>query len=216
MSATLRIALAQLNIPVGDVEGNTERVITTAARARDELNADLVLFPELTLTGYPPEDLLFHAGVRQQVSVGLNKLREAITGIAAVVGYPEYVDEPASKTRTIYNALTVVRDGRQLLNYRKRELPNYKVFDEKRYFKPGNDVGLIELKGIRIATLICEDVWEPAAARAARQAGAQLLVVINGSPYSLNYQQRRESVLRERIAEVGLPIVYLNLLGGQD
>lgn len=216
MSATLRIALAQLNIPVGDVEGNTERVITTARRARDELNADLVLFPELTLTGYPPEDLLFHAGVRQQVTAGLAKLREAITGIAAVVGYPEYVDDPVTRAKTIYNALTVVRDGRQLLNYRKRELPNYKVFDEKRYFKPGNDVGLMELKGIRIATLICEDIWEPAPARAAKQAGAQLLVVINGSPYSLNYQQRREAVLRERVADVGLPIVYLNLLGGQD
>ncbi len=214
MSATLRIALAQLNIPVGDVEGNTERVIQTAARARDELNADLVLFPELTLTGYPPEDLLFHHGVRQQVSIGLNKLRDAIKGIAAVVGYPEYVDEQNSKT--IYNALVVVRDGQQLLNYRKRELPNYKVFDEKRYFKPGSDVGLVEIKGIKIATLICEDIWEAAPARAAKAAGAQLIVVINGSPYSLNYQQRREAVLRARVAEVGLPIVYLNLLGGQD
>jgi NAD+ synthase (glutamine-hydrolysing) len=214
MTSTLRIALAQLNIPVGDVEGNTARVIQTAARARDELNADLVLFPELTLTGYPPEDLLFHAGVRQQVGEGLSKLQAAIKGIAAVVGYPEYATEPADKT--IYNALAVLRDGQQLLNYRKRELPNYKVFDEKRYFKPGNDVGLIEIKGIKIATLICEDIWEPAPARAAKDAGAQLLVVINGSPYSLNYQQRREAVLRERIADVGLPIVYLNLLGGQD
>jgi len=210
MSATLRIALAQLNIPVGDVEGNTERVIQTAARARDELNADLVLFPELTLAGYPPEDLLFHAGVRQQVSVGLNKLCESITGIAVVVGYPEYVD------KAIYNALAVVRDGKQLLNYRKRELPNYKVFDEKRYFKPGNEVGLIDIKGVRVATLICEDIWEQNPARAAKAAGAQLLVVINGSPYSLGYQQRREAVVRERIADVGLPIVYLNLLGGQD
>ncbi len=208
--STLRIALAQLNIPVGDVEGNTHRVIKVAAQARDELAADLVLFPELVLTGYPPEDLLFHAGVRRQVYDGLEQVCAEIKGIAAVIGYPEYVD------KTIYNACAVVRDGQQLLNYRKRELPNYKVFDEKRYFKPGTETGLIEIKGIRVATLICEDIWEPAPARAAKEAGAQLIVVINGSPYSLNYQQRREAVVRERIADVGVPIIYLNLVGGQD
>lgn len=210
MSATLRIALAQLNIPVGDVAGNTDRVLRAAAEARDRLGAHLVLFPELTLTGYPPEDLLFHAGVRRQVAAGLERLRAEVSGITALVGYPEYVE------RTIYNACTVLRDGEVLLNYRKRELPNYKVFDEKRYFKPGAETGLLEINGIRIATLICEDIWEPAPAHAAKAAGAQLIVIINGSPYSLNYQQRRETVLRERIAEVGLPMVYLNLLGGQD
>lgn len=210
MSATLRIALAQLNIPVGDVDGNTERVLKTAVDARDRLAADLVLFPELTLTGYPPEDLLFHAGVRRQVVAGLGRLCAEVSGITALVGYPEYVD------KTIYNACAVLRDGELLLNYRKRELPNYKVFDEKRYFKPGIETGVIEIKGIRVATLICEDLWEPGPALAAKAAGAQLIVAINGSPYSLNYQQRREAVVRERIAEVGLPVVYLNLLGGQD
>ena len=208
--STLRIALAQSNIPVGDVEGNTQRVIQIANEARDRLAADLVLFPELTLTGYPPEDLLFHAGVRRQVQAGLQRVCAEVKGITAVVGYPEYVD------KIIYNACTVVRDGEQLLNYRKRELPNYKVFDEKRYFKAGADTGVIEIKGIRVATLICEDIWEPTPARVAKEAGAQLIVVINGSPYSLNYQHRREAVVRERIAEVGLPVVYLNLLGGQD
>ena len=208
--STLRIALAQSNIPVGDVEGNTQRVIQIANEARDRLAADLVLFPELTLTGYPPEDLLFHAGVRRQVQAGLQRVCAEVKGITAVVGYPEYVD------KIIYNACTVVRDGEQLLNYRKRELPNYKVFDEKRYFKAGADTGVIEIKGIRVATLICEDIWEHTPARVAKEAGAQLIVVINGSPYSLNYQHRREAVVRERIAEVGLPVVYLNLLGGQD
>jgi len=208
--STLRIALAQSNIPVGDVEGNTQRVIQTAIEARDRLAADLVLFPELTLTGYPPEDLLFHAGVRRQVQTGLQRVCAEVKGITAVVGYPEYVD------KTIYNACAVVRDGEQLLNYRKRELPNYKVFDEKRYFKPGMETSVLEIKGIRVGTLICEDIWEPTPARAAKAAGAQLIVVINGSPYSLNYQQRREAVVRERIADVGLPVVYLNLLGGQD
>jgi NAD+ synthase (glutamine-hydrolysing) len=210
MSTTLRIALAQLNIPVGDVEGNTERVIKVAAEARDRLGADLVLFPELTLTGYPPEDLLFHAGLRRQVAIGIERVRAEVKGIATLIGYPEYVE------RTIYNACAIVRDGERLLNYRKRELPNYKVFDEKRYFKPGSDAALIELKGIRVATLICEDVWEPGPALAAKAAGAQLIVVINGSPYSLNYQQTREEIVRARIRDVELPVVYLNLLGGQD
>ena len=210
MSTTLRIALAQLNIPVGDVDGNIERVIQASRDARDRLSADLVMFPELTLTGYPPEDLLFHAGVRRQVAEGLERVSQEVTGITAIVGYPEYVDS------SIYNACAALRDGQTLLNYRKRELPNYKVFDEKRYFKSGNATGIFDLKGIRIATLICEDIWQPGPALAAKTEGAQLLVVINGSPYSLNYQQRREAVVRERIAEVGLPVVYLNLLGGQD
>ena len=210
MSTTLRIALAQLNIPVGDVDGNIERVIQASRDASDRLSADLVMFPELTLTGYPPEDLLFHAGVRRQVAEGLERVSQEVTGITAIVGYPEYVDS------SIYNACVALRDGQTLLNYRKRELPNYKVFDEKRYFKPGSATGIFDLKGIRIATLICEDIWQPGPALAAKTEGAQLLVVINGSPYSLNYQQRREAVVRERIAEVGLPVVYLNLLGGQD
>ena len=210
MATTLRIALAQLNIPVGDVAGNTQRVINAAADARDRLQADLVLFPELTLTGYPPEDLLFHAGVRRQVQIGLERVRTEVHGIATLVGYPEYVE------KIIYNACAVMHDGKQVLNYRKRELPNYKVFDEKRYFKPGALTGLIEIKGIKIATLICEDIWEPGPARAAKEAGAQLIVVINGSPYALNYQQRREAVVRERVNDVLLPVVYLNLLGGQD
>ena len=210
MSTSVRLALAQLNIPVGDVDGNTERVITVAREARDRLAADLVMFPELTLTGYPPEDLLFHAGVRRQVAEGLSRVSTEVAGIAALVGYPEYDDH------TIYNACAVLRDGKALLQYRKRELPNYKVFDEKRYFKSGTTAGLFELKGIRIATLICEDIWQPGPALAAKAQGAQLILVINGSPYSLNYQQRREAVVRERIAEVGLPVVYLNLLGGQD
>lgn len=210
MSNTLRIALAQLNILVGDVASNTQRVIQTAADARDRLHADIVLFPELTLTGYPPEDLLFHAGVRRQVQQGLERVRTDVHGITTIVGYPEYVD------KTIYNACAVMRDGQLLLNYRKRELPNYKVFDEKRYFKAGTATGIIECKGIRIATLICEDIWEPGPARAAKEAGAQLIVVINGSPYALNYQQRREATVRDRINDVKLPVVYLNLLGGQD
>src|SRR5690606_40464686 len=122
----MRIALAQLNLFVGDVAGNTQRLITAAAQARDELRADLVLFPELSVCGYPPEDLLFHNGLRRQVTTALDELRAGIKGITVVAGYPEYVPEG------IYNAAVVLRDGELLADYRKQELPNYRVFDEKR------------------------------------------------------------------------------------
>ena len=209
-AATLRLALAQLDFAVGAVADNTQRVIDTAQRARDELRADVVVFPELALSGYPPEDLLFHAGMRKQVATGLARVCAEVRGVDAIVGYPEYAGA------AIYNSAAFVHGGRITANHRKRELPNYKVFDEKRYFKPGVDSTLVDLKGIRTAMLICEDVWEPAPARAAKEAGAQLIVVINGSPYSLNYHQRREGVVRERVRETGLPVVYLNVLGGQD
>ncbi len=206
----LRIALAQLDLFVGDVAGNTQRVIEVAEGARDRLHADLVLFPELTLTGYPPEDLLFHKGLRRQVATGLERVRQEIKGIAAMIGYPEYTPED------IYNAAVLVRDGQVLGTYRKQELPNYRVFDEKRYFKPGSSSTVLEIKGIRVAMLICEDVWEPGPAVAARDAGAQLLMVINGSPYSRHSQDRREAIVRERVRDTGLPAVYVNMIGGQD
>src|SRR3954453_3739787 len=207
---TLRIALAQLNLFVGDVAGNTQRVIDVAARARDEIKADLVLFPELSLSGYPPEDLLFHTGLRRQVEAALQRVKDETSGIAVMVGYPEYAEGG------IFNAAQMLRDGNTLANYRKQELPNYKVFDEKRYFRHGRDTRIVELNGIRTALLICEDVGEPGPAKSAAAAGAQLLVVINGSPYSLEYQTRREGVVRDRVLDSGLPVVYVNLLGGQD
>jgi len=210
MSASLRIALAQLNLFVGDVAGNTQRIIASSAEARDRLHADLVLFPELSLSGYPPEDLLFHAGLRQQVHSALERVRRETSGITVVTGYPEYVEQD------IYNSAAVLRDAVAVANYRKQELPNYAVFDEKRYFTSGREPCVVEIKGIRVGLIICEDVWFPNPARAAKDHGAQLIVVINGSPYSLGYQERREEVVRARVKETGLPIVYVNLLGGQD
>lgn len=210
MSASLRIALAQLNLFVGDVAGNTQRLIDASAQARDDMQADLVLFPELSLSGYPPEDLLFHSGLRRQVKTALDRVRAETSGITVVAGYPEYAEEG------IYNAAAVLCDGETVANYRKQELPNYSVFDEKRYFEHGLDTCIFELKGIKIALLICEDIWEPNPARAAKANGAQLIVVINGSPYSLRYQERREAVVRARVKDTGLPVAYVNLLGGQD
>jgi NAD+ synthase (glutamine-hydrolysing) len=155
MSSSLRIGLAQLNMFVGDVAGNAQRVIDASAEARDRLNAELVLFPELTLCGYPPEDLLFHNGMRKQVAAALERVRTETRGIGVLIGYPEYAG------KDIYNSAALIRDGEMLANYRKQELPNYSVFDEKRYFKHGRDSCVVELKGVRIAILICEDVWEP-------------------------------------------------------
>jgi len=185
---SLRIALAQLNLFVGDIGGNTERIVSAAAEARERLQADLVMFPELSLCGYPPEDLLFHNGLRRQVQAGMERVRAEVKGVSILVGYPEYAGDD------IYNAAALLRDGQVIANYRKQELPNYAVFDEKRYFQHGRDTRVVEMNGIRVGLLICEDVWEPNPATAVRNAGAQVIVVINGSPYSLNYQQRRESV----------------------
>ena len=144
MAPSLRIALAQINLFVGDVAGNTQRVIDAAADARDRLQADLVLMPELSLCGYPPEDLLFHSGLRKQVDAALNRVRSQVHGIAVMVGYPEYADGG------IYNSAALVRDGALLANHRKQELPNYLVFDEKRYFKSGKSATVVEMKGVRV------------------------------------------------------------------
>jgi len=206
----LRIALAQSNLLVGDVRGNLERVITDARRARDELGADLVLFPELTLSGYPPEDLLFHRGLRLQIERALEELTASVPEIGVMVGYPEYADG------NIYNAALLLRGGRTLAHHRKAVLPNYKVFDEKRYFTPGTQGTVVEFDGWRLGLLICEDVWEPPPARAAAALGAELLLIINASPYEIHKQREREQVLGDRIREVRLPAAYVNLLGGQD
>ncbi|MDE2294146.1 MAG: NAD+ synthase [Gammaproteobacteria bacterium] len=203
--------MAQLNLVVGDVDGNTSRIIAAAQEARDRDRADLILFPELAVCGYPPEDLLFHAGMRLKVARALERLRREVAGITLVVGYPEY------DAGRIYNAAAVIRDGRLVANHRKTCLPNYRVFDEKRYFTPGTDATVIDLGGVAAGVLICEDVWEQEPARRAREAGAQLLLVINASPYELGKQvQREETVVRRRVLETGLPIVFLNLVGGQD
>ena len=131
--------------------------------------------------------------MRRQVAAALERVRSEVNGVAVMVGYPDYADD------AIYNAAVLIRDGKAVANYHKQELPNYLVFDEKRYFKPGQESCVVELNGIRVGLLICEDVWEPKPARAAQAAGAQLLVVINGSPYSLQYQARREDIVRARV-----------------
>ena len=203
--------MAQLNLGVGDVDGNTTRIIEAADKARSRHKADFILFPELAVCGYPPEDLLFHAGMRLQVARSLDRLKREVRGITVIVGYPEYVGT------IIYNAAAVIRDGELLANHRKAFLPNYRVFDEKRYFTPGSEPTVVDIEGIKVGVLVCEDVWEKEPASQARAAGAQLLTVINASPYEVNKQTQREiNVVRERVREVRLPVAFVNLVGGQD
>jgi NAD+ synthase (glutamine-hydrolysing) len=210
MSHSIKIALAQLNLLVGDVSGNAARMIESAGRARSDFGADLVLFPELALSGYPPEDLLFHRGFRRQVEAGLEKVRAAAGDTALLVGFPEY-------TQTgIYNSAALIAGGEITAIHRKAELPNYKVFDEKRYFHAGTQPTVAACRGFRLGLLVCEDLWQPESAQLARAAGAELLVVINASPYEIHKQREREDVAHARARDVSLPIAYVNLLGGQD
>jgi len=207
----LRCVMAQLNMVVGDVEGNTLRIIRAAHEARDLHGADLVMVPELAVSGYPPEDLLFHGGMRKQVARSIERLKSEVRGITLIAGYPEYVDQH------IFNAAIVISDGRVLANHRKACLPNYRVFDEKRYFTPGDAPTVCTLQGIEAGILVCEDVWDPGPAARARAAGAQVLLVINASPYEVNKQTQREcDIGRARVSESGLPLLFVNLVGGQD
>ncbi len=206
----LRLALAQLDFLVGDVHGNAARVIETARHARDDLGADLVVFPELALTGYPPEDLLLRPGLYRRVDDALERIRAETQGVALVLGYPHR--QGAER----YNAAALVRDGRVEAVYRKHHLPNYAVFDEKRYFLPGESPCVVEVGGVRVGITICEDVWLPGPAERTAAAGAELLVNINASPFHVGKQPEREAVVRARLREARIPAVYLNLVGGQD
>jgi NAD+ synthase (glutamine-hydrolysing) len=206
----LSIALAQLDLLVGDIGGNADRVLAAMLRARQDLGAQLLVCPELTLAGYPPEDLLFHRGFRHQVAAALDRLRAAAQGIGVLVGYPEY------SGAQIFNSAALLDDGATLANHRKACLPNYRVFDEKRYFAAGAQPTVAAFRGFQIGLLICEDIWEPEPAQLARSQGAELLIVINASPFELRKQAAREAIVRTRIRDVGLPVIYCNLVGGQD
>jgi len=210
MTDKITVALAQLDLVVGDVAGNTQKILDYAARARDEMRADLVVFPELSICGYPPEDLLFHSGLRRRVENAMQTIRDSVRDIAVLVGFPDYQDD------NIFNACVVFKDGEILAHYRKHLLPNYSVFDEKRYFEAGKDASVFTLNGVRVGINICEDIWGSAPTGASRAAGAEVLLAINGSPYEIDCQSQREEVVRKRVQEIGIPAIYLNMVGGQD
>ncbi|WP_395624880.1 NAD+ synthase [Thermomonas sp.] len=211
-ASTLRIALAQFDFPVGDVAGNRDRIAALIAGARDEYDADIVLFPELALSGYPPEDLLLRPAFLRECEAALQAIAAGVHGIVAVVGWPQ------AAGAVVYNAASVLRDGAVEQTYRKRELPNYAVFDERRYFDvdPDRDDCVFEVKGTPVGLVICEDLWfaEPVASTVAK--GAQLLLVPNASPFERDKHAQRDALLAQRVAETGAAIAYLNLVGGQD
>jgi NAD+ synthase (glutamine-hydrolysing) len=206
----MRIALAQLNLLVGDVAGNVAKATAAMVRARDELHADIIVFPELALTAYPPEDLLLRPGLHRQVLRGLETLKRQVMGIDVVIGYP--APGPAG----LYNSASWIRNGVLLATYHKQHLPNYSVFDEKRYFQAGREPVVVDFQGVPIAITICEDLWHPGPMQQASAAGARLILNLNASPYHALKGGEREAVLRQRIAEAPMPIVYVNQVGGQD
>ena len=208
-SPLLRIALAQHDFLVGDVRGNLEKALGLIARARED-GADLLLFPEMALSGYPPEDLLLRPGFLASCHQAMHELTTAVQGIDVVFGHPW--TEDGSR----YNAASWIRDGRVLGRYFKKHLPNYLVFDERRYFDEGGEPLVVETRGVRIGVVICEDAWKPGPAIRAKEAGADLLLIPNASPYRDDKQPGRISTLSDRHAETGLPMVYCNLVGGQD
>ncbi len=212
MVNTLRIAMAQFDFPVGDVAGNARRIAEMIAFARDEYAADVVLFPELALSGYPPEDLLLRPAFLHACEAAMSEIAAQARGIVAVVGWPQ------AAGAVVYNAASVLRDGAIEQTCRKRELPNYAVFDERRWFDVDPDRGdcVFEVKGTQVGLLVCEDLWfaEPIASTVA--AGAQLVLVPNASPYEHDKHAERDALLEQRVRETGAAIAYLNVVGGQD
>ena len=205
----MRVGIAQLNCVVGDLRGNAAHILAAVAEARHG-GADLVVTPELSLCGYPPEDLLLRPAFLAACAEELARLAAQIAGPVVLIGFPE----AAAGKR--HNALAIVRDGRVEAVYRKHELPNYTVFDEQRYFEPGSDACVVDIAGVRVGVVICEDIWFPRCARQAAAAGAELVVVPNGSPYHTRQQALRREVVTARARETGLAVVYVNRVGGQD
>ncbi len=236
-SPSLTLAIAQLNVTLGDLAGNCQRILDACHQAAAG-GARLVLTPELSLCGYPPEDLLLRSGFFRDCAQALaqlsQQLAQQLPGLSVVVGHP-LLDGGRR-----FNAASVLRDGQVIAQYRKHTLPNYTVFDEQRYFEAGDAPCVFELDGLRLGINICEDVWGPQgpltanphhegrqragdgaewvaqAPRLAQQAGAQLLLVLNASPYHMRKQGSRYDVMRARVRETGLPMVFANLVGGQD
>jgi NAD+ synthase (glutamine-hydrolysing) len=233
----MRIAIGQINCTVGDLSGNARKILEFAERARKQ-GADILLTPELSLCGYPPEDLLLREDFRSACDRALAALAGQVKGISVVVGHPRQVGGD------LYNAASVLQDGRIAAVYHKRDLPNYTVFDEERYFDSDGSACVVEINGVRVGVNICEDVWgpggesvaratpeapgvnvginicadvwEPEAPKRARAAGAQVLLVLNASPFHIDKLRMRHEVVRERTRETGMAVVFCNLVGGQD
>ena len=207
--ADLRVVMAQLDFLVGDIYANANRILKASLEARDSLAADIIVFPELSLTGYPPEDLLLRSHFIADVESAVEYLRQQITGIAAIIGYP------LKQQEALFNVAGVFQDG-EITVYRKQHLPNYSVFDEKRYFSPGERPCVVNIKAVPVGITVCEDIWEPGPVRQATAAGARLLININASPFHSGKREEREMLLGCLARKSEIPMMYVNLVGGQD
>lgn len=210
MFKKLRIVLAQLNLFVGDIQGNLNKLINAAVNARNNLLADIIVFPELSITGYPPEDLLFRKSFLDEANNALNEFKSQVRGIYCIVGHPHLTSEG------LFNACSVIYNNTILGCYSKQHLPNYGVFDECRYFIPGNSPCVIPIKGIPIGITICEDIWYDAPIQQAAAHGARLILSPNASPFEIEKHEQRQLTLAKRAKTANLPIVYVNCVGGQD
>lgn len=207
---TLRVVMAQLDFLVGDIPGNTDRIINTAKRAYTEHKADIVVFPELCVTGYPPEDLLLRTSMDVRVNEALEQLQALELGAAIVIG------APLRRDGLLYNAAVVIENGKITGHYFKRFPPNYQVFDEKRYFAHGADAVVVDICGVPVGLTVCEDVWADGPVEDSVAKGAQLIISLNASPYDIHKQARRKALLERKSRENQVSIVYSNLVGAQD
>ena len=208
---TLNIVMAQMNTLVGDFSGNTARIIDTVIRACEQHSKPVVVFPELTLCGYPPEDLLLRSSIKLRVDQSLQAICKQVPAEAyVIIGYP------LREADALYNVAGVIHRGRVIAQYRKQSLPNYQVFDEKRYFSPGDSPCIVAIEGVTVALSICEDIWEEGPTVQAADAGAQLMINLNASPYHLGKLGERRQLVSNQARVGGFPIVYVNQVGGQD
>ena len=205
-----RIAIAQVDLCVGDIDGNTELVLEYISRARDSAGADTIIFPELALTGYPPEDLLLRPHLHVQVEQALQRVMRGSQGISVILGYP------LEQGTRLYNSCSLIRDRAIVTTYHKRNLPNYGVFDEKRYFTEGEELNLVTTPDFKVALSVCEDLWTDDHVREAADAGAELVINVNASPYHTDKAAVREELLRRRAVDHRIAVIYVNLVGGQD
>lgn len=210
MTKKLRIVLAQLNFCVGDIQGNLKKSIEAAIQARDEMHADIIVFPELHLTGYPPEDLLFRKAFIDAGNQALYEFIAQVQGIYCLVSHPH------ATSHGLFNSCSLIHNGTILGRYAKQNLPNYGVFDEDRYFIPGNSPCVIPINGIPVGIIICEDLWTSTPIEQAANLGARLILVPNASPFEMDKHEQRHIVLAKRAKSTHLPIVYVNNVGQQD
>lgn len=210
MTKKISVVMAQLNFLVGDIEGNTKKIIDNASVAKQTFNADLIIFPELALTGYPPEDLLLRDGLYERTTAALELIKAATDEIDILLGYPLKEDNDR------YNAASLISRNKILGTYRKMCLPNYSVFDEVRYFKPGKEPLVIDYRGIPLGITICEDLWHKTPFAKSLAAGAKVVISINASPYDMSKHETRVELLTTHAMKSSVPILYVNCVGGQD